>query len=154
MLGLKALVLILFAAIPIPFRPFSPVNEVCPTCTTGPQYDKIQLVDGRELRAVVIAENEAFYVITKFGELRALAHDQVRSVTKSADAERPKGVDDQILLKDGIVLAGTIKQAAADHWEILVPPQTAPQIAPRGVTALVYQGGKLVFSAETAAGGK
>jgi hypothetical protein len=140
--------LIVWAAVTITFKPFTTVNNVCPTCTSGPAYDKIQLVDGRELRAVVLAENEAFYVISKFGELRALAHDQVRNVSKDMSADRSGGYGDQILLKDGIVLAGTIKEGTmTDRFEITVPPQTAPQVVPKNAAALVYRGGKLVFSA-------
>ncbi len=126
--------------------PFSPVKSVCPTCTTGPQYDRVVLKDGTEVKAVVVAENAKFYTLRKFGELRALGKDQVQTLEKNPKAERPGGFDDQILLQNGIVLAGTLKtKDDADPFQLETPTSKTTQTAFRSVIDSVYRGGTRVF---------
>jgi hypothetical protein len=127
-------------------RPFTPVASVCPTCApSGPPVDRVVLRDGTELKVRVVAENERFYVLERFGELRAVGRDQVQTVEKNPNAERP-AFDDQILLQNGIVLAGTIKtKDDADPFEIANPLAGTTITAFRSVIASVYRGGRLIF---------
>jgi hypothetical protein len=129
--------------------PFTPVSSVCPTCTTGPKYDRIVLRDGSDAKARVIAENERFYVLEKFGELRAVGRDQVRTVEKNPAVERPSGLPDQILFRDGIVLAGTLKSAKddAEPFEMVEPISGTTVLGYRAAISLVYRAGKLLYAA-------
>lgn len=130
------------------FKPFTPVPSVCPSCTNGPKYDRILLRDGTEVRARVLAENEVFYVLEKFGEFRAVGRDQVQTVELNRDVDRPVGYGDQILFKNDIVLAGTLTDShATDSFAILVPRSASPHVAPKSAVAYVYGGGKPVFVA-------
>jgi hypothetical protein len=130
------------------YKPFTPVTSVCPSCTTGPQYDRIVLRNGIEIRARLIAENEVFYVLEKFGELRAVGRAEVATIEKNRNVERPAGFQDQILFKDGIVFAGALTEShGGDAFEIIIPPSTTPAIAPRAAVAYVYRAGKAVFVA-------
>jgi len=131
------------------YRPFTPVQSVCPACTTGPKYDRITLVDGTEILARVIAENPRFYVLEKFGEFRAVGRDQVRTLERNAEVERPTGYGDQILFKDGIVLAGTIQGTKndGDGFEIWIPMTRSSHVAPRERIDSVHRSGTLVFGA-------
>src|SRR5262249_55027919 len=69
--------------------PFSDVHSVCTTsCTGGPEYDRLVLKTGTELRARVVSENDRFAVLEKFGELRALGRDQIQTLEKNPRTER------------------------------------------------------------------
>src|SRR5262249_39686930 len=97
--------------------------------------------DGGDVKAVVVAENEKFYVLMKFGELRAIGKDQVQTVEKNPGAERPTGFDDQVLQRDGTVLAGTLK-ATGDPVVITVPISSTEHAVARSEVAGVYKGGR------------
>ena len=129
------------------FRPFTPVDNVCPTCKTGPQFDRILLQNGTEVRARVLAQNDAFYVLEKYGELRAVGRDQVKSVDL-AGGDRPAGFPDQILFKDGIVIAGTLRDNLNTDWFDIIYPPNELHKAYKPAIASVYRGGKLVFSGD------
>jgi hypothetical protein len=134
------------------YKPFTKVDDACPRCSGGPAYDRIALRGGDELRAVVIAENEAFYVLLRFGELRAVGRDQVASVTKNDAAVRPPGFGDQILLVDGTVRAGTMDADPAPDaafFDLKVPETQVHHVA-RVAVAAVYRGGKRVYAATAA----
>src|SRR5258708_1907813 len=121
------------------FMPFTPVTSVCPTCTTGPQYDRIVLVGGSELRARVVAENDRFFVLEKFGELRAAGRDQVQTIEKNPSVERPTTYGDQILFRDGIVVAGAPTRAQAHPGPLALtrsPPPRGPHAPPPRTPAL------------------
>ena len=131
--------------------PFTHADDVCERCTGGPPYDLIQLKTGQDVRARVLAENEAFFVLERLGELRAVGRDQVQNITRNQAVQRPTGYGDQILLKDSIVLAGTIDGAIsndADHFEITVPKTPTPlHKAERATVAAIYRAGKRVYVA-------
>jgi hypothetical protein len=134
------------------FKPFSPDNDVCPQCTTGPALDRIVLTSGQELRAVIVAENETFLVLEKLGELRAVRRDQVQRVSRNEAAKRPAGYGDEILLKDDIVLAGNLEGEIAndaDHFDITVPECATPHhSAQRSTVAAIYRAGKRIYAAK------
>ncbi len=127
-------------------RPFTPVNSVCTTnCTGGPQYDRIVLKDGTEIRARVVAENDSLDVLEKFGELRAVGRDQIQTLDKNPKVERLAGYGDQILLTSGIVLAGTLKNDKNDVDPFELSSGGMNEVAYKSVIAAVYRGGKVVF---------
>jgi len=101
------------------FRPFSDVKDVCPTCDPE-RFDRIALKSGGTVKAWVVAENPIFYVLERFGELRAAMRDQVSDVTLSKQRSRgerhtiSESYKDQILLDDGMVFAGTITEERAE----------------------------------------
>jgi hypothetical protein len=131
------------------FKSFTHVESVCGHCSGGLPYDRIVLKSGEDVKARVLAENEAFLVLERYGELRAVGHDQVREVTKNQAVQRPPGYGDQILLKDDVVLAGTINGELAkdaDHFDIVIPGTPTPLHQPaRSTVAAVYRGGKRVY---------
>jgi len=137
-----------------PMKPFTQVNDVCPKCSGGPAFDHVQLKSGEVLGARVVAENERFYVIERFGELRALDRDQVSGPwIKSPSADRGGGgYPDQILLKDGIVLAGTISGDIAQdapQFQITTPRTPVPlHSAEHSTVAAIYRAGKQVYAAK------
>ncbi len=135
-----------------PMTPFTQVNDVCPACTGGPAFDQVQLKSGQVIRARLVSENERFYVIERFGELRALDRDQVTQISKNPSADRPTGFPDQILLKSGIVLAGTISGDIAQdapHFDITTPRTAVPlHSAEHSTVAAIYRAGKQVYAAK------
>lgn len=90
------------------FKPFTPVTNVCPECEQ-PKADEMKLKDGQAIRGTVVAENVDFYVFLRYGEVRAIPKSLVASMTW-ANGKKPSGLDgfEQILLKNGHVLSGTI----------------------------------------------
>ena len=128
------------------FAPFTHVDDACPKCSGGPAYDRIT-IDGEDVRAVVVAENEAFVVLMRFGELRAVGRDHVRRIDRDDKAVRPAGYGDQILMADGTVRAGTLKTdpATGDFIDLAVPETPLHHISRAAVVA-VYRGGKRVWA--------
>ena len=131
------------------FKPFTPVKNVCPTC---PQkgYDRIELKDGQVIEAVVFAENPAYYVLGKHGELRAEARDKVSKIDRSADAVRQEGHEDQILLKNGVVFSGKIVNEHEKNgmFEIRIPTLRPTVYAYKSQIVNVYKAGKLHYPAK------
>jgi hypothetical protein len=135
-----------------PYKPFTHVDDVCPKCGGGPAFDTISMRGGDDVHAVVIIENDAFLVLERFGEWRAVGRDQVANVTKNPNATRPAGYPDQILLVDNTVLAGAMAADPAPDtatFEITIPhtPTTLHHME-RAQVAAVYRGGKKVWSAK------
>ena len=64
------------------FKPFTDVATVCPECWAQ-RYDHIALKGGQVVYARVLAENPAFYVLERFGELRAVGRDKVERMTRA-----------------------------------------------------------------------
>jgi hypothetical protein len=127
-------------------NPFSDVKSVCSkNCTGGPEYDRIVLKDGTEVRARTVSENDRFVVLEKFGELRAVGRDQIQTLDKNPKAERGN-YPDAILTKDGSVLAGRLKSAQddVDPFE-LTSGAGFNETAWKSVIVAVYRGGKLVY---------
>jgi hypothetical protein len=150
-----ALAAMLGAGVPIAraeaWKPFGHVDSVCPRCTTGPVYDTVTIRGAGEVRAVVVAENEAFIVLERFGELRAVDRSQLVGIRREVAAVRPGDYPDQILLVDHTVLAGTMTAEPAPDattFDISVPrTPTLIHHLDRSVVAAVYRGGKRVFPA-------
>lgn len=92
----------------VEFEPFSDVEDVCPDCDK-PEADVVTLAGGDEVRGEVVAENDDFYVMVRYREVRAIPHDDVDSI-EWADGNEPSGLRDrdQIVLPSGHVFSGTI----------------------------------------------
>ncbi len=90
------------------FKSFSDVKSVCPQCEP-PASDVLKLKNGSEVRATVVAINPAFYTVSRYGEVRTIPNGDVTSV-EYEKGNKPSGIDsqDQIVLKNGHVLTGTI----------------------------------------------
>ena len=131
------------------FRPFDDVTNVCPKCPrTG--TDKLTLKDGQVVEAVVVAENSMFYVLAKFGELRAVGLDQVAKLERNPNADRGKGHVDQLLAKSGLVLSGRVvsDDAASGYIEFASVGVTAHTRILKSMVAAIFESGKLYYSAK------
>jgi hypothetical protein len=132
------------------FRPFTDVPTVCTTCEPD-KYDTVTLKDGTVVRAWVVAENPLFYVLERHGELRAALREQVSKVSKtsqrSSDERRAvaESFKDQVLLDNGVVLAGTILETRADNGLCrLEAPDKTVYFAYRPRIAHIFKGGEEV----------
>ncbi|MGM0557487.1 MAG: hypothetical protein ACQEVA_13975 [Myxococcota bacterium] len=92
------------------FEPFSQVENVCPDCEQS-KADVVEMSNGDAIRGTVVAENTDFYVIVRYGEVRAVPRSDVQAI-EWAGGNKPSGLmkKHQILLKNGHVLSGTITE--------------------------------------------
>lgn len=92
----------------VDFKPFTPVQNVCPECEQ-PKADEVEFNNGQKVRGTVVSENHDFYVMLRYGEVRAIPRSMVKNISW-ADGSKPSGLNsmDQILLKNGHVFSGTI----------------------------------------------
>jgi hypothetical protein len=109
MRGLRSLILLLLAAPLAGFADFTEVQSVCPTCE-HPTKDIVVLKSGATVWCNVVAENDDYWVLERFGELRAAFKSEVSSVRwghgRSASSLEPA---DQILLTNDVVYNGTVQ---------------------------------------------
>lgn len=95
------------------FQPFTPVTDVCTTCPQ-PRADVLTLNDGTKLRGTIVGENTAFYAMMRHNEVRAVEKSGVQTVEYAAGSKPVSlGSMDQILLKSGHVLNGSITEDKA-----------------------------------------
>ncbi len=91
------------------FRPFTPVQSVCPKCPVA--GDRITLKNNNIIVARVIGKNQDGYILERYGELRFVQFREIKA-TKFQTGAEPKGIGsyDQILInnKDQTVLHGTL----------------------------------------------
>jgi hypothetical protein len=148
--GLLACGLVLGFNAPAEAQEFKPFDEVPSTCPTCPQkgYDKITLKEGPVVLAVVVAENSMFYVLAKFGELRAVAKDLVASVERNPEADRPKGHEDQLLTKGGLVLSGKVvaDDAATGYVEFATVGCANHMKVLKSMVSVIFKAGKLYYT--------
>lgn len=92
----------------VEFKRFRKVENVCPDCEKE-KSDEVTLADGNTIRCNIVAANEDFLVLEKYGEVRAVPNSQVES-RSFADGSPPSDLrsQDQIVLEDGHVLTGKI----------------------------------------------
>lgn len=108
---LKSLIVVsvvLFSVQAFAFTPFTPVKNVCPQCTQQ-SADVINTTSGNAIRGTIVAINPDFYTMVRYSEARAIPRSEVQSV-EWANGTKTSGVDarDQVVLKDGTVLTGSI----------------------------------------------
>lgn len=91
------------------FRPFTPVQSVCPKCPL--KGDRVTLKNNKVVVARVIGKNQDGYVLELHGEIRFVQFREIKRVQFATGAE-PKGISnyDQILIKnkDQTLLHGTL----------------------------------------------
>ena len=90
------------------FRGFTPITDVCPTCPKR-ATDTLTLNGNTKIQAKVVAENDDFFVLSRYGEVRALPKREMQSV-EWANGSAPGGLtsQDQIVVRGGHVLTGSI----------------------------------------------
>jgi hypothetical protein len=129
------------------FKPFTEVKSVCPQCPT--KYSTIELSGGEEIQANIIAENPTFYVLEKFNEQRAVGKDKVKEVKRSTEKRTDAALfADQILLKNGDVLAGQINEivTATGYYKMMIGDLM--HFVSREQVRLVYKGGREEYRAK------
>jgi hypothetical protein len=90
------------------FTPFTKVTNVCPKCKQPPS-DVVVLNNGFQIPCRLIAQNNDYYVVARHGEHRAVPKAEVSSIRwKSGSGPSDLATGDQILLKNGVLLHGTI----------------------------------------------
>ena len=95
------------------FVPFSNVETVCKACD-APAADVVSLNSSVEVRGTIVAENEDYLVMERYGEMRVVPKSEVASVEwASGAAPSGLGAEDQIILKGGHVLTGSIIEEKA-----------------------------------------
>lgn len=90
------------------FTPFSNVKDVCPKCPKA-TTDTITFQNNVKVKARIIAETNAFYVIERYGEVRLVPLSDILSIDWGGGS-KPAGLtsQDQIVLLNGHVLTGSI----------------------------------------------
>jgi hypothetical protein len=103
------------------FTPFTRVTNVCPKCPAE-KTDVIVLSNGFRVAGAVVAQNNDYYVVDRYGEYRAVTKSEAASVEwKDKGGPSNLGTGDQILLKNGVVLHGAItKQVPGRYFVIQV----------------------------------
>ena len=102
-------------AMAVNFQPFTKVTDVCPTCPKR-ATDTITLNSSTKIAAKVVAENDDFFVLVRYGEVRAVPKGSVQSV-EWANGSAPTGLtsQDQIVLRSNHVLTGSIIEENKDR---------------------------------------
>lgn len=90
------------------FRPFSAIQDVCPTCPKRAE-DTITMDNGTKVKARIEAENDDYLILARYGEVRAFPKSRLMSVDWANNSAR-SGLtsQDQIVLNTGHVLTGNI----------------------------------------------
>jgi hypothetical protein len=103
-----SLVLLLLVVPLAGFTNFGEVSDVCPACGK-PTKDVVVLKSIGPVWCNVIAENDDYYVVERFGEVRAALKSEVESVRwGSGRSATSLEKADQILLKNNLVYNGQI----------------------------------------------
>lgn len=107
-LAVAAVLLSAGTAFAVNFQPFSTVENVCPECESM-DFDAVEMNDGQTVRCNVVAENDDFFVLERFGEVRAVSASQVKAI-EWTDGEKPGNLrsQDQVVLNNGHVLTGSV----------------------------------------------
>lgn len=101
----------------VAMKPFGDVKTVCATCSVPASWDTVVMKSGTRLPCIVVAKNADYYVLKRYGELRAAELDEVTRVewhggsTPSALASQ-----DQLRLANGTVLTGKIVAEEPGRW--------------------------------------
>lgn len=105
------------------FTSFTQVRNVCPTCPKTTKTDVVLLSSGMRLECSVVAQNAEYYVLERYGELRAALKTEVKSIQWKAKAGAPTNLNigDQILTTNNVVYHGTITgEQKGRYFEIQV----------------------------------
>lgn len=104
------------------FTSFTPVRNVCPKCPKTRKADVVVLNTGMRVECSVLAQNNDYYVLQRYGELRAALKSEVKTVewqNKTPSANLTVG--DQILTTNNVVYHGTVTgEQKGRYFEIQV----------------------------------
>jgi hypothetical protein len=126
------------------FKPFDDAKSRCPDCMKD-RYDNVKLKTGDVIYAKVVAENPVFYVLERFGELRAVAHDAVAGIDrKIVQNEASKAANrDQVLLLNGVVFSGVVSGGEGiDYYKMVVAPGGYTHQIQKSMIALLFVAGE------------
>jgi hypothetical protein len=101
------------------FTPFTRVTNVCPKCK-APRTDIVTLTNGFRVLGNVVAQNQSFFVVERFGEYRPVMKNEVSKVQwKDRGGPSNLGTGDQVLLKNNVVLHGAITAEDVGRYLII-----------------------------------
>ncbi len=127
----------------VEFESFSEVENVCPDCDRPPA-DEVALRGGETIRGTIVAKNEDFWVVERYGEVRGIPEGEVES-TSFEDDSRPSDLQsqDQIVLKNGHVLTGEITDESDEppHYEIESSVLDVSYVVFKEEAKALYRGG-------------
>ena len=98
--------------------PFSQVKSICSGCDAQ-TFDEVTLRSGGKLRCNVIGQNPEYFVVERFGEMRALKKSNVSSLSWKDDAPRELPSADQLIFSSGLALQGTIVSAQRGRYFVI-----------------------------------
>ncbi len=128
----------------VEFRSFTEVDNVCPDNCEPVPFDTITLQNGDEVRAHIVAKNPDFFVLERFGEVRALPQSRVQS-TSWAEEGPPSNLSnqDQIVLDNGHVLTGSVVDESDEpgHLQLDSSIVANSYVVFKQEAASVYRGG-------------
>ena len=125
------------------FRPFLQVTNVCPTCKTGPRFDTVMLTTGAKVLSDVVAQNDDYYVLKRFGEFRMVKKTDVSSVEWKTKTPPTLVTGDQVLLHSGIAFHGTISTVEKGRFITIQSGKFAHTVW-SSLILTAYRGGKPV----------
>ena len=125
------------------FTSFTPVKNICPTCPKTQKVDVVLLTTGLRLECSVLARNNDYYVLERYGELRAALKSEVKSIEwKNKTAPPNLTVGDQILTTNNVVYHGTVTgEQKGRYFEIKVG--TRKHLVWYSQVKSVHRGGQL-----------
>lgn len=121
------------------FAPFSEVRNVCPRCPAAPN-DLIVLMSKARVSCRVVAQNVDYYVVERLGEVRAVLKSEIASIRRLKKDESTPSTGDQILLKNEVLLHGTITDEKKGLY-LTISVQGKPQVAWFDQIKSVHRGG-------------
>jgi hypothetical protein len=129
----------------VQFAPFSKVKDVCPSCPKR-ATDTITMDDNSKVQGRVVAQNDMFFVVSRFGELRTVPSARVMSIDW-ANGNQPPGLlsQDQILLRTGVVLTGNIieEKDKPAYYRLQSSINNQTYVVFKNQAESVFKGGKL-----------
>jgi hypothetical protein len=82
--------------------------------------DVVVLSNGYRVWGNVVAQNESYYVVERFGEFRAVTKAESTSIEwKDKGGPAHLGTGDQILLKNNVVLHGAITEEKTGRYFVI-----------------------------------
>lgn len=104
------------------FTSFTQVRNVCPKCPKTTKTDVVVLNTGLRVECSVLAQNNEYYVLQRYGELRAAAKSEVKTIEwKNKTPSANLTVGDQILTTNNVVYHGTVTgEQKGRYFEIQV----------------------------------
>lgn len=131
------------AAAQVSYEPFSEVENACPDCDK-PAADEITLDNGETIRGTIVAKNDDFWVVERYGEVRAIPNGKIKS-TSFEDGSRPSNLEsqDQIVLPNGHVLTGEIVDESdkPGHFQIESSILNVSYVVFKKKAQALYRGG-------------